>query len=91
MAHMMNASGMHSGHGAHHAGMDHSNMHGSMDHSGMSHGNMNHGSMDHGSMDHIVHAVNSQSEACPDMGMHGMSVRIIRIFVSLTGCDMLAL
>lgn len=63
--------------GANHASMNHEGM----DHGGMKHGSMDHGNMDHGSMDHDVGA--STSDACSNMGMHGMSVGISR-FVSAT-------
>ncbi|XP_029166814.1 high affinity copper uptake protein 1 isoform X2 [Nylanderia fulva] len=76
--HMMNGSTDHSSHGAHMAHMDHGSMnHGGMDHGGMKHesmdhGSMGHGSMSHGSMNHDVGA--STSDACSNMGMHGMSM-----------------
>ncbi|XP_076160617.1 copper transporter 1A isoform X2 [Ptiloglossa arizonensis] len=69
MAHMMNASGGHTAHGApmSHAGMDHSNMH-----EGMLHQSMDHASMNHGSMDHMVHTDTDSASACANMGTHGM-------------------
>lgn len=72
MAHMMNASGMHASHDANmsHAGMDHSSMHGSMAHDAMGHGSVSSGA----GMDHTGHTLTA--EACANVGMHGMSVRI---------------
>lgn len=74
----------HGMHMAHHSTMDHGSMnHGSMDHGNMDHGSMDHGSMDHGSMNHgsMNHGVEaSMDNACSGMGMHGMSVRMIRSF-----------
>lgn len=69
MAHMMNVSGGHASHDLHaaHQATDHSSMHNSMDHS----------AMDHSSMGHGGHPVASTAEACANMGMHGMSVRIV--------------
>lgn len=68
---MANSSGM--SHGAHaHSVMDHSAMHHSMNHSIMNHTNMDHGGMSHGS--HVVET--SVGDACSNMNMHGMSVRI---------------
>lgn len=73
MAHMMNVSSGHATHVNHasHESMDHSNMDESMMHSSMDHANMDHGSMNHEG--HLAAA----SEACGNMGMHGMSVCII--------------
>ncbi|XP_012243074.1 high affinity copper uptake protein 1 [Bombus impatiens] len=70
MAHMMNVSSGHPSHVNHasHESMDHSNMDKSMMHSSMDHTNMDHGSMNHES--HLTAA----SEACGNMGMHGMSM-----------------
>ncbi|KZC07807.1 PREDICTED: high affinity copper uptake protein 1 [Dufourea novaeangliae] len=75
MAHMMNnASGGHTSHDADmsHAGIDHSNMHGGMGHDSMDHDHMSHGTMDHN--DHAGHTVATATEACANMGMHGMSM-----------------
>ncbi|XP_043578235.1 high affinity copper uptake protein 1 [Bombus pyrosoma] len=70
MAHMMNVSSGHATHVNHasHESMDHSSMDESMMHS-----SMDHASMDHGSMNHESH-LNAASEACGNMGMHGMSM-----------------
>lgn len=38
---------------------------------------MDHSAMDHSSMGHGGHPVASTAEACANMGMHGMSVRIV--------------
>jgi len=69
--HMINSTGnaSHDMHIAH--GMDH----GTMNHGSMDHGSMNHGGMDHGSMHQGVEG--STDNACSDMGMHGMLVRMI--------------
>lgn len=79
MAHMMNVSSGHPTHVNHasHESMDHSNMDESMMHSSMDHANMDHGSMNHES--HLTAA----SEACGNMGMHGMSVCIIHRYRTL--------
>jgi len=73
--HMINSTG-NASHGMHIAhGMDHGSMnHGSMDHGSMNHGNMNHGGMDHGMHQGVE---SSTDNACSDMGMHGMLVRMI--------------
>ncbi|XP_050578612.1 high affinity copper uptake protein 1 [Bombus affinis] len=70
MAHMMNVSSGYATHVNHasHESMDHSNMDENMMHSSMDHANM-----DHGSMNHEGHHA-AASEACGNMGMHGMSM-----------------
>lgn len=78
--HMMNGTIDHASHGVHmaHMGMEHTSMnHEGMNHGSMDHASMNHGTMDHGRMDHDVGA--STSDACSDMGSHGMSVGISRL------------
>ncbi|XP_029678151.1 high affinity copper uptake protein 1 [Formica exsecta] len=72
---MMNGTIDHASHGVHmaHMGMEHTSMnHEGMNHGSMDHASMNHGTMDHGRMDHDVGA--STSDACSDMGSHGMSM-----------------
>ncbi|CAL1687992.1 unnamed protein product [Lasius platythorax] len=77
---MMNGTTDHASHGVHmaHMGADHASMnhegmdYGNMKHGSMDHASMNHGSMDHASMNHDVGA--STSDACSNMGMHGMSM-----------------
>ena len=61
----MNGSSEHAAHGSHQT-MDHSSMHEDM-----------HSSVDHAGMDHGSH-LTATSEACGNMGMHGMSVCIIQ-------------
>lgn len=71
---MMNGSMDHGSHAPMaHTGMEHT----SMNHEGMNHGSVNHGSMDHASMDHDVGT--STSDACSNMGSHGMLVGISRL------------
>lgn len=65
MTHMMNASSEHTAHAPHQT-VDHSSMHENM-----------HSPVDHADMDHGSH-LTATSEACSNMGMHGMSVCIIQ-------------
>jgi len=69
--HMIDSTG-NASHGMHIA---HVMDHGTMNHGNMDHGSMNHGGMDHGSMHQSVEG--STGNACSDMGMHGMLVRMI--------------
>ncbi|KAK9306264.1 hypothetical protein QLX08_002991 [Tetragonisca angustula] len=61
MTHMMNASSEHAAHAPHQT-VDHSSMHENM-----------HSPVDHADMDHGSH-LTATSEACSNMGMHGMSM-----------------